>query len=396
MSRPKISILIPVYRGQEFLEVLVKLAIQEIKVSYEILISIDNAGMSHLDPISNTFLKNNFVKVFYQDEQLGMNRNYEFLISKATGEWVTIVGQDDLIIGKVLNRIFIPGANNTLNLFGVDIISGLRSYFYWHRDKKFSVRYSFLRIPKKNRITKNMFYKICYILGFKSFIELPFLYTGNIYRKVFLDQLIQYNSGIVFSFPVPDVSSSALTNASDYKVLKLKFPFSIVGTSNKSTGKEIQSLSAKNDGNIIKKHFDFMDNENFTNRNFAFDKNVLYEYPSQKFYQYLAVLCHSSINQNFVKILTDKIWFFDWIAGQTVVETGFYKSIKFWLKYKKNIHYSLLIFVLSVTFAVIWELFNKIFKIFFFVISAPLKKSFLKIRWANDEIDLDDFVNKIS
>jgi glycosyltransferase involved in cell wall biosynthesis len=395
MKMPKISILIPVYRGEEFLETLVGFAIHNLSVSFEIIVSIDDYQKTDFHRLEAFLTKHHNVKIYLQNKQLGMNLNYDFLLSKANGEWVTIIGQDDIVLGENLDRVFKELNHAKWASETIDIISCVRSYFYWQKFSMFSIRYLNLRNSYRVKFTKNIYKKCFFMAGLLSFVQVPFLYTGNIYKREFINKMILANSNNLFNFPVPDVSTSILTNAFDYGLFKVNFPFTIVGTSKYSAGKTIGSSNQKSEVLTGRKFFDFGEYINFENAHYRFDSLVIFEYPCHRFYQFLATLSHKNLYSNKINRIYNSKWIFDWIIGQTVIEMGFNKTFRFWRKYRIPYFFSEFLFCFSVFISILAYITITFLKLLSLSVNLMTGKSHFSFHWGENQRDLTKYVNKL-
>lgn len=92
----KLSVIIITYMSENYIEkTLISALGQETSFDYEILVrddfSSDNTS-SHIKRISEL---NKRIKFFDAEENIGPNKNFEFLYSKAQGEYVAILDGDD-------------------------------------------------------------------------------------------------------------------------------------------------------------------------------------------------------------------------------------------------------------------------------------------------------------
>lgn len=115
-TAPKVSIVIPTYRRPELLKEAVESAInQDGYDDYEIVI-VDNDATgeftAHIIAMLNLF---NDIKIIYyrNQENIGMFGNWNRCIELATGEWVTILNDDDILFKYYL-------ASMTINCDDVD------------------------------------------------------------------------------------------------------------------------------------------------------------------------------------------------------------------------------------------------------------------------------------
>ena len=91
----------------------------------ELLISDD-----HSDDGTEKFLKeinDKRVKIFKPPFKLTQTKNYEFLLSKAKGEWVAILGDDD----GLMPNFFLKIDEITSKFKDLEIIKSKRAIYYW-------------------------------------------------------------------------------------------------------------------------------------------------------------------------------------------------------------------------------------------------------------------------
>lgn len=234
MEEPFASILIPVFDGEKYLERCVQSALSQSGPTVEIIICDDNSSDNSWKLIKK--FTDSRVKSFKNVTNLGMKDNYENILSKASGEWITILGQDDFL---TINSI------SNLNIFSkkhikAEIFVSPRSYYFWNdtsrKNKKF---YSLLNngIPisfeKKSNIRL-----IKTLWGFVYYNNGPQLYTGTFVKKILVDR-IKTKQNFFFVGGIPDVSSAVtlLSNSTTYRQLGLSL--AVVGTSKDSVGYNI-------------------------------------------------------------------------------------------------------------------------------------------------------------
>lgn len=101
-----LSILVPTFNRYIHIKNQVETFIREQIVNdsfYEILIS-----NNHSDDETYGFLESlefNNVKIFHQKENIGGSRNFNFLIGKASGEFVWLIGDDDILSSGVFKLV---------------------------------------------------------------------------------------------------------------------------------------------------------------------------------------------------------------------------------------------------------------------------------------------------
>lgn len=95
MNNPLISVCIPIYNGEQYIEELLEKVYNQTYKSIEVLISIDSITDKTLDICQR--LKQDNTKIFIQNNRLGWVRNCNFLIKQSSGQYFSIIPHDDLI-----------------------------------------------------------------------------------------------------------------------------------------------------------------------------------------------------------------------------------------------------------------------------------------------------------
>jgi len=101
---PKISIGVPVYNGEYFLEKKLKSILEQTFSDYEIIIS-DNASTDKTSIICKKFAENeNRVRYIRQEKNLGAWGNYNFLLNEAKGKYFLFSAVDDIMSSTFLEK----------------------------------------------------------------------------------------------------------------------------------------------------------------------------------------------------------------------------------------------------------------------------------------------------
>lgn len=241
------SIVIPTFNGQEYIETCIKSILANKSREIEIIV-IDDCSTDATFEIVNNF-HDYRLKSYKNNSRLGMQANYEKALELTKGEWISYIGQDDLMRSDTIDK-FINLTNKYPN---IDLIVSSRSYFFWS-----NYRRNFF-IPKLIIFKNNYFTRIkssskrlrYNLLGIVDYKEGPQLYTGTIVRRCLIDKIKRIQNGRFFVYPIPDVSSavSLLSNSKNY--LKTFDSLFLVGTSSGSTGIKINELKYRDRSLII-------------------------------------------------------------------------------------------------------------------------------------------------
>lgn len=102
MENKKVSILMPVYNAEKFINKSLESLINQTYLNIEILICDDYSG-DNTSKIINSYLTDNpKIKFFQNSENLGYLKTCNFLAKQATGEYITFQDADDI---SMLDRV---------------------------------------------------------------------------------------------------------------------------------------------------------------------------------------------------------------------------------------------------------------------------------------------------
>lgn len=94
---PRISICIPTYNGQKFLETCLKSAIGQTYKDIEIVVVDDGSTDGTCDMVTNYASKDTRIKLFRNEKNIGLVPNWDRCIEISTGEWIKFLFQDDAL-----------------------------------------------------------------------------------------------------------------------------------------------------------------------------------------------------------------------------------------------------------------------------------------------------------
>lgn len=121
-----ISIIVPIYNKQEYLEVCITSILKQSYTDYELLL-IDDGSTDNSASICDSYAnKDPRVKVYHL-KQSGVSNARNFGISKASGEYICFVDGDDILTGDAINNLYrgIVSSN-------ADLAIGEIAYVYPH------------------------------------------------------------------------------------------------------------------------------------------------------------------------------------------------------------------------------------------------------------------------
>ncbi|MEH2266462.1 glycosyltransferase family 2 protein [Nostoc sp.] len=104
---PLVTICIPVYNGERFLEEALVSAFNQSYSSIEIIISDDKSDDDSLLLVEKlkTYNQKNFEVKIYNHERLGLVQNWNFCLSKASGKYIKFLFQDDVLDSNCVEKM---------------------------------------------------------------------------------------------------------------------------------------------------------------------------------------------------------------------------------------------------------------------------------------------------
>ena len=95
-NAPLVSIGVPVYNGEEFIEKRLESILNQTFTDFEVIIS-DNASTDRTQEICKKYEKNDKrIRFFQQEKNCGLFHNYEFVLNHANVKYFVDANVDDL------------------------------------------------------------------------------------------------------------------------------------------------------------------------------------------------------------------------------------------------------------------------------------------------------------
>jgi glycosyltransferase involved in cell wall biosynthesis len=114
-SRPLVSICIPTYNGEKFLDECLDACVHQTFADYEIVICDDGSSDSTIDIVKKYAALHSRIRYFVNEKNLGLVGNWNQCIKKAEGEWIKFVFQDDYITRDCLEK-FVARIDDSVRL----------------------------------------------------------------------------------------------------------------------------------------------------------------------------------------------------------------------------------------------------------------------------------------
>ena len=103
-SNPKLTIGMPVYNGELFIKKAIESVLAQTFTDFELIIS-NNSSTDSTEEICQDFVnKDNRIQLYTQEKNIGIHRNFNFLLSKAKGEYFAWAAVDDYLDNDFMEK----------------------------------------------------------------------------------------------------------------------------------------------------------------------------------------------------------------------------------------------------------------------------------------------------
>ena len=103
-SNPKLTIGMPVYNGELFIKKAIKSILDQTFTDFELIIS-NNSSTDSTEKICQDYVnKDNRIQLYTQEKNIGIHRNFNFLLSKAKGEYFAWAAVDDYLDNDFMEK----------------------------------------------------------------------------------------------------------------------------------------------------------------------------------------------------------------------------------------------------------------------------------------------------
>lgn len=237
MKRPLFSIVIPTRGRPALLRYALESALNQRFDDYEIVVS-DNSDSDETFKLVNNFADNR-IRYVKTDRILSMPDSWEFALTKATGEYVTFLGDDDVHSSYLLRCI-----ERVLRDGSYDVISWNRAHYFFG-DYPDACKAYHLRIHPFSgtiRIVSTIMDLCRKLFQLQLPLEIP-LFLNSFCSKRLIDTA-RNKLGRIFYPPAPDYSSCLVVLGLSETLLYLDIPLRIGGHSALSTARSVSSTRA--------------------------------------------------------------------------------------------------------------------------------------------------------
>jgi glycosyltransferase involved in cell wall biosynthesis len=104
MERPLVSVVLCTYNGAKYLAAQVDSILRQTYKPLELIIS-DDASADGTAEALRKYENNPHARIFYQEKNIGLTRNFEFAAAKANGQMIAFSDQDDVWVNDKIEKL---------------------------------------------------------------------------------------------------------------------------------------------------------------------------------------------------------------------------------------------------------------------------------------------------
>lgn len=237
-KKPFISIVIPTKNRHESLGYTIRTILEQDFDDYEIVVCDNNSSCETKKVVDD--LKSSSIKYIRSDIDLSMSENWNLALSWATGEYITVIADNDGFIDGSLSFIkeFIE-----INNFP-ELIQLQKNIYYWPSAKIFGIDNQVGLYSKVGAKCMNGLNVIKQSLKYQNgYLELPMIYSAIVSYKL-LDK-IKYKEKFIHGY-IPDVYTGFALAYVSKQFIKIETPLIIAGFTAASNGRSSVLADKKN------------------------------------------------------------------------------------------------------------------------------------------------------
>jgi len=183
--QPKISVIIPVYNVEAYIEECLNSVVEQTFRDIEIILINDGSTDHSLEIIRNYTKKDNRI-ILYSQANKGVSTARNIGIRQAKGEYILFVDGDDKILKSTLAILY----QNAIQT-NADLVLGNASY--WYSDG--SIQPAFIRKNINN--TTGLLGEICFEKMMEELVFPPLVYLFFVKRKLIIDNKLFFKRNII-------------------------------------------------------------------------------------------------------------------------------------------------------------------------------------------------------
>jgi glycosyltransferase involved in cell wall biosynthesis len=271
MMDPRFSILVPTRQRPDTLLATLATLLWQTGDDYEIVVA-DNCGDEEVAAVINTVQQRHpRVKHLRSDRVLPMAANWERGLAACSGEYVSVLGDDDGFLPSTLDAVrqLIAATDARVIAWEMHTYWWPDTIVYWHKNR--------LYISLGNNEWGWLDSRAALVETYRnpvSFADLPMIYNGFVHRDVINTVIDRFGAYFVPAHMAPDITSGIINLAYTSKCLYSRRPLAVRGHSRRSTGCSFWARSLGKEQQTIYLHEERTTIERLTHPSMTVSQNI--------------------------------------------------------------------------------------------------------------------------
>lgn len=240
---PRISVIIPTRERCGTLEYALRSLTAVDDDALEILVS-DNASQDETRDVVEA-ANDPRIRYINTGERMGMSQNWEFALSRSSGDWVGFIGDDDAILPGGIARL-----RQVISDGRSDAVRMSSCHYEWPSARNTQAGSLIVPVGRSVRLLRTK-PELAKVLEARSFYaNLPGLYHGR-FAKRSLIEAARAPNGRFFNSQIPDIYSAIILALKSERYVSSEMPVAIHGLSANSTGQSFLDHGTENERNDL-------------------------------------------------------------------------------------------------------------------------------------------------
>ena len=233
------SVIIPTRERAKYLKYAVEGCLAQDFSDFEVIVADNCSSAATSDTVGQ--FSDSRIRYLRSDEPLAMSENWERAVRHAQGEYITVLGDDDVLLSHALSDVAALIRDTHAQALRWSL-----AYYRWP-DVDVNLGPNLFVIPLQTGSDWQEGLSTIQDVtnGIRHYSELPSLYNSFVHREVL--STIRATTGRVFSSMTPDIYSGFAIAAVAPRYISMLRPASVAGTCARSNGEGVMRSGAKSD-----------------------------------------------------------------------------------------------------------------------------------------------------
>ena len=219
-NKIKYSILIPTYQKAKYLYFTIKSVLDNNYKDFELIISDDYSTDKTSEVLQ--LINDERVKIIKPPFKLTQTKNYEFMLNYASGEWISILGDDDGILPNFFEQL----DKHIDKHRDIEAIHTKVATYYWDnvQDLYGDRVVDYQNFRAKPEIKNSKLSLFLSLAGILVRTDVPMIYTTGLIKRTLMNRIKKKSENFFFHSLIPDYYSMVCILYETRKYLQINEP----------------------------------------------------------------------------------------------------------------------------------------------------------------------------